>query len=490
MMPRWYAAVEVSRRQEFIARTDKLREMIGGSELIARTVEIAKDLCRGTKVEVIWPVSGVVRLASDDFGELASVLAKMRNKLVYESFLPVHIAVHEAAPGEPTWKAFRRLEGLVKERKNGPGGDDGRPSDAYFARCGVQSDLYANKWNVREMDVRRQLLSEASSVRRIESQDYVKRLPSQWSPDASKVGVPESLNELATGEDNAFIALVKADVDGLGSEIADRKFSGDDDARKFCEALNGCLSRSVTAAIVSTAGKERPASVPVIPIVGAGEDIWLACTRAFAFPFSVLLAAEFEEATEQCAIIQKRLTLSVAIVFSKCTYPMDARLRLAATVLRQAKARRQEEVSRGGRAEGYLDYLWLQSTTRPDFEKERPVIKDFNYALYRPMTRPWPIARAKTFWEQAVQFARKGVVPSRKMHQLGEITDRGGSGEVAYAAWLKGLTPKQEHEWLEAVSQFAPDLGRNLWRAGAGAVETPLLEFAELADIAGMSDED
>src|SRR5271157_3073293 len=89
---KWLGSIEVNRRQQFIALSDKLKEMVGGSALIADTIERAR-LAENEKVQLIWPVSGVLRFSSKDLLALADLLWRLRGEFVYELGLPITISV-------------------------------------------------------------------------------------------------------------------------------------------------------------------------------------------------------------------------------------------------------------------------------------------------------------------------------------------------------------------------------------------------------------
>ena len=71
----YLGAAEVDQRQHFILQADKLREVLGASQLISETSKVAKDVVKGFPgVEIAASVSGAIKLTASDLTELAGCL--------------------------------------------------------------------------------------------------------------------------------------------------------------------------------------------------------------------------------------------------------------------------------------------------------------------------------------------------------------------------------------------------------------------------------
>src|SRR5271165_4816330 len=141
---KWLGSIEVNQRQQFIALSDKLQEMVGGSALIAETIGRARQ-AENEKVQLIWPVSGVLRFSSEDPSALADLLWRLRGEFVYELGLPITISVIGYEKGQLA-KAIAEAEFQTRKLKDAPQGVDGSPSSPLFVPCSIQPELPANLW--------------------------------------------------------------------------------------------------------------------------------------------------------------------------------------------------------------------------------------------------------------------------------------------------------------------------------------------------------
>src|SRR4030042_5354272 len=91
------AAIDIDQVQRFIFKADKLKEMLGASELIKKSLEITQSECDkpGSGVELIWPVSGTLKLRSDDLHKLAKFLWTIRENLFSQLGLTATFAILE-----------------------------------------------------------------------------------------------------------------------------------------------------------------------------------------------------------------------------------------------------------------------------------------------------------------------------------------------------------------------------------------------------------
>ncbi len=141
---RWLGSIEVDQRQRFIASTDKLQEMVGGSGLIAQTVADARAATKPA-VELVWPVSGVIRFSSADHKALCDTLWNLRTRFIHEYGLSVTISLVVYMAGELA-RALQLADHAARVRKDATIGSDGSPQHPLFVPCSIQPELAANQW--------------------------------------------------------------------------------------------------------------------------------------------------------------------------------------------------------------------------------------------------------------------------------------------------------------------------------------------------------
>lgn len=311
-------AIEVDGRQRFVFESDKLREMLGASRLIADTVQEAERLFSGSGLRLMQPVSGDIR-AWAPFANKTLLLEatwKLREWLdergiahtcayleTDEShFLTTHSDPAEASPiptplTEPGFPSLswvhRSLGRLASEAKQSKRGPDARPACALFANCQIHPGDTANIWRAGDredvQDGRRDLVSDRADLKRRAWDDHkgsfyqnflaapvwesVRTLLPDRAGDVN-VARPIVFNDLADALDTArggsYIAFVCADGDGMGRLIAavnwnTKEWTGDEPKpwernRAFSMALDQLVKQSFTNAMVGLTVGETEAN--------------------------------------------------------------------------------------------------------------------------------------------------------------------------------------------------------------------------------------
>jgi hypothetical protein len=497
---KWLGSIEVNRRQQFIALSDKLQEMVGGSALIADTIERAR-LAENENVQLIWPVSGVLRFSSENLLALADLLWRLRGEFVYELGLPITISVIGYEKGRLA-KAIEDAELEARKLKDAPQGVDGNPSSPLFVPCSIQPELPANIWRPwpPDREDRRTLVSAWSEKRRQRALvEYPLRFKC-FGVQAAKM--PHKQDDLVIGSSDSYVALIKADADGVGALLPHLNPSDETDARTFAGALDECVRSAYKKALDETLAKIQlnDRKFPFIPIVSAGEDIWILASRDVALPFALNLINHFAKEAAESDAIKKlvkqvsgaTLTLSVGVLFSRQGYPMDARLDLAEELLHSAKQYRRLRIQTGLSPEGCVDFFWLESSTRHKVADARTLVQD-GAMRYKLHSRPWAASDLERWIEVAKEIASdsKDGIARRKLKQLETLLRRGKLAKLAFEQWQTSLTKSEQKSLNGALKKLGWDLGRSQspWKFRDGEFVTPLAELAELSEILRSSQE-
>lgn len=488
----YLAAIAVDKRQHYILSADRLQEMIGASELIASTVTHATQAC-GAGVEMVRPVSGEIWVRADDLAKLRSFLFQLRRQLVESEEMQVTFAVIEEPP-DPK-EAFVAIEHELQRQKANRETADGAPSSPFFARCNIQPELPPNIWRPND-DRGRKLISKAAHHKRVAAR---KRAHANPAPKPYKE--PTQMQHLAASQANSYVALLKSDVDGLGKIQIDAPWSEvgrqfNIGAHEVVRQFTGKIEDAVQEAVKAASANLPPAEFyPLLPLVQAGDDLWLVARREIALQFAVDCGAEFSRMCRDelvRAVTRGRpLTLSFGVLFAKKGFPMDRQLDLADELLAIAKKRRHD----ANLEEGYLDYFWLDSAgyegvaaARQQAEYILPLDLDVlggGSQPYRLHTRPWTLAQTQKFLDAAGELEK---LPARKLHQLAPILQMGGEfTRVGLQQWRNGLRGTETEALLDALQTLPAEFGSNLiegaWRPTDRYFETALVELVELREI-------
>ena len=483
----YLASIEVDQRQNFIQQADTLREMIGASGLISRSVPIAEEIAEKFRpsVKFFWPVSGVLRFRSADLTKLYRCLQQIRIRLE-DIGLTSSIGIVEL--GQDFDEANREIDKkvrLVKDSKTGP---LARPTSPYFAHCGIQPQLSANHWRPASEDKRRRLTSEEAELRR-------RQHPLAQNETFSKLNlrgleIPGEMLELVSSPKDSYIAVIKADVDGLGRLLAElsfrqlgerRKSDAIDASTEFTKALDFCLKQSARAVMDDLSQSHAPTNYyPFVPLILAGDDLLIVCQRHLALDFVWHLSRRYQDEAAQNPILRQAfevsgmtdkeaLTLSFGVLFCKQGYPFDAAVDMAEDLVHSAKQRRLQLAA--GQKEGCVDFHWLASSGREsitDARRKGEMYTDGNQ-IFSLVTRPWLCSELDDHVPASRAFSR---LPSRKAHQLDTVLRLGDTlSELAWTNWLASLEPNERSPFKNTP-----------WKPHATGLSTHWLDIAQMAE--------
>ena len=494
----YLASIEVDQRQRLIAQADKLREMLGASRLIQRSIEVTKEVldrpAYRSNIALVQEVSGVLRVTALDLPILGSFLWAVREKLFNELHLSATFAL-VATQGDLD-KDVVALEQQVRRLKDAKAGADGRPCSPWFAQCSIQPNLPANGWFPDELESRRRLVSTQASARhQIAQQTYVKLFDGFDFGDAGKrdgtlrlARCPMEFKHLVASLSDSYIAFLKADGDGMGRLLSQLKWKvldqelkcpkGEGEAMlRFSRAVDHCLHEALKSA-VNKVTKDRwdtkNGTFPVAPIVVAGEDFWILCRRDLALPLAIELIKSYATLAAGNDVLKKALqqtagagteclTVSCGILFVKQGFPFEAQLHMAEELIRSAKLRRTD--LKRAEKQGCLDYHWLESSARESVEECRSTglrIAD-NGKQFSLHTRPWTCAEADAILT-AVHALHGAGVARRKLAQLDRILRYGDKlSDLAYRQWLNHLE-SHERQAIDAAMAAVPGNWRTVAR--------------------------
>ncbi len=532
----YLAAIAVDRRQSFILSSDKLQEMKGASRLIEESLSRAKELAKPPEIEVVRPVSGEVWVLAQDLDRLRDYLWRLRAQLVEQLDLSVTFSVvpyNPVAPHDPSDGLKTKggqLEEVLRVWKNNRLAEDGSPASPLFARCRIQPERPANYWfghDPKDLEPRRKLLGYGAHIRRERPSEYWKQIK-QRVPSASDWKEPREMQDLKASEGDSYVAFIKADVDDLGS--IQRDLDWDDLAKRrncrstdvlhgFSEAIDDAVKNAVYDTMKQLA-RPVPANkgehFPFLPLVLAGDDVWILCRRNLALKFAVLAGKRFRESAhnekdERLSGIPDRQNLSISfgVLFAKQGYPIDQQLAMAEQLLESAKEHRKGLPKD---KQGCLDYFWLASSAREQVDEARREGGGYRYSdvqsseekQVKLFSAPWTLEEAEQVLDAADQIRR---LPKGKLRQLEGILRLGGPlTKLALHRWWSHLRETERTHLKAAFSDpktGSPKLPARLslkeedFQSKDGSLPrgpwnsdgtTVLLDLVEIAEITGKGD--
>lgn len=514
----WLVVASAKGIQDYILRGHRLGEMAGASELVDqlpdRLLKSALDrlpsgapariLASGAGSFRVWFPVGYAGAESD-----ARTLARLWPLLVAEFAPGVEITVSvvsaERTPVDTIPEGERRL--IVHRNRPLVDLPVAGPCVAYNPRTGLPglelestAEPGENRRPLDRAAARQRAMAgaaQSSLLRRVvpPSAEWLlapSRRASAWPLDVSRI----------VREDNAYLAVVHADANGMGSAVM--KLLGELEPRpeheqvefyeRFCRAVASATEGAVQEAFEGCLPRwtlEDGEAVPIRPVVVAGEDVTVLVRADCALEFVSGFLASFERLSQvrlgELGIPQLRqgLTACAGVVYCKKTYPFARAYGLAEALCAFAK----RESGRGASA---VAFTRLKTALHHGPEYEDLVTETFRARDGSLLTmNPYYLAG-----EGAV--GRPTLEGLRRLQAAGENLPRGPRREMVSLGYLGRHEAREAFERCRLVVSerdpadwkvFAEALRAltgtdDLWTADPPA-RTPLYDALELDSVEG-----
>jgi CRISPR/Cas system-associated protein Cas10 (large subunit of type III CRISPR-Cas system) len=161
---------------------------------------------------------------------------------------------------------------------------------------------------------------------------------------------------------NLWIAVIHADGNGMG-QIVQAVCKNPEDAKTFSATIDDITQAAAQSAYKAVECKfwkedDKDKIIPIRPVVLGGDDLTLICRADLAIEFTKAFIENFDKKSEEllCAaswknsgwqnaqneVIAKKLTACAGIAFVKSSYPFHYAYNLAETLCGQAKKKAKE----------------------------------------------------------------------------------------------------------------------------------------------------
>ncbi len=367
-MTQYLLAAEVDKIQDLIFRSSRLREVIGGSQLLLRFCdEVPKKLLL-TKEQIIVSDGGSFRLLFNTeekairFGEqLAEVywLATGGTLTVAE---PVSVNGNFEEAAKKANKALHR----AKQHREGFAATSHLPYTAFCASCGVGLAVEHSRW---PGETRGQYLCDDCRAKRDESNPASAEEPGEFLTDFFKAVLeddwrtyhwpgkkkdeqeerdPDPPMDVARFDPRDYIAYIVADGNSMGEVF------GKCERKEQLQALSENLKTRVYAGLakpikylLKRAEDEEEQTrlsrfLPILPLIAGGDDLFILLPAPWALDFARRFAKAYEEEVRRLVEdleIQKvdPPTVAVAVVICKAKHPYYLAHERGEELLKQVK---------------------------------------------------------------------------------------------------------------------------------------------------------
>jgi hypothetical protein len=387
-MPQFLLAAEADQIQDFVFRASHLREVVGGSQLLARfNRQVPAGLLNLDLKDPRLVVSdgGGFRILFDDAGAAQAFGAQLAQ--VYRAGLdgsltvidePIRIdeAIEEnfATANQQADQALRQ----AKRRRQVNVALVQSPWLAFCASCGISvARDHAKRAPIEE---RGQYLCYACQAKAIERRKY--RVGEFLIPFLEQFGNPDKLEwpgnrgdtSDPTGEiadTRGYVAYLLADVNNMGAIVG--KCS-----RAQMHRLSREMSRVLRAALAVPTRKLMQANfVRTLPLILGGDDVFALIPAKYALDFArefcIAFEDEMKKALAHISLSVVPPTIGAALVICKQNYPFGLAHQLGEELLAQTKRLAKAEgrsavnfqVVRGSQIGGEAESGKYHPTMRP-----------------------------------------------------------------------------------------------------------------------------
>lgn len=323
--------------QQYIFETNKLREIVGASEIVEQIcTDYFKEFINGKNVEVILSAAGNIKIKAESKDDIEQIVQELPRKVArIAPGITISQAVVELSGNDKD--DILKLEGLLKTQRNKQGTPTGITGLGICRspRTGC-SAVKADKSKRGD----RELIDLGTMMKREECEKS--KLISKLKDGALFKDFSCDMAEL-TSDECGWLAVIHADGNKLGKIIQNLPESVS--IKTFSEKLNDATVRAAKESFGKIIeGKQCAGIYPIRPIVVGGDDLTVICRANLALDFTKTYLKAFENETINIdgRGKDKFLTASAGIAFVKESYPFYYAVGLADELCKSAKAKTRD----------------------------------------------------------------------------------------------------------------------------------------------------
>lgn len=311
-MSEYLYGVSIQGIQEFIFKTNKLKEIIGASKIVKNFEKIIENFDGlKDKPTVILNAAGNIRLKITNEDDLKRIVKYLPQKIMLDAYgITVSQAVVEIKDGYK--KSSSELEKRLKIQRN-------------IASIPLDLNLSILKLNQKTaLPLVNKDFDKASFLKDEAFEEYKK------SKEAKQENNIYDIEKLAN-KDNK-VAIIHIDGNGLGNIV---KELDENDMIKFSNNLDNATKEAYNVAKECVAKNEKDV-LKIRKVILDGDDLAVICDASSALDFTIKFLEEFESRTKK---IHKDydLTACAGITFCNSKYPFHYAIKLAEDLCSYAK---------------------------------------------------------------------------------------------------------------------------------------------------------
>lgn len=435
MSEKWLYGASVQGIQGYIFQTNKLKDVIGASELVKELCEtdFKRAFALTGSVEYIVKAAGNIKLILDSEEDCKRIVFQFPKYAMEKApGITLSQAVVKCVSDDMT-EDRKKLEERLRAQRNRPCKSLTLGSVAMHRSplTGLPAVPHKDNEPLDEGVLRKREILVENDVNKTLFEIFT----------GEKVRYCEmGLDIKDLTEKNDWIAIIHADGNSLGEVV---KALGSEDGEKLCEFsknLDEATKQAAQQAYKEIKSRYDFKKYPIRPIVLGGDDLTVICRGDIAIEFVKEYIDRFEQETQK--LPSDKLTACAGIAFIKSSYPFSFGYELAETLCDMAKKDAKSDViknANGGKVHSCLMFHKVQSSFVEDYEsikQKELTLKDGSSLCYGPyyLTEQADRWTINELCDKANEFAK----------------EENNSVKTSVREWLTKM-----HEDTEAAKQYS-----------------------------------
>ncbi len=342
-MTKYLYGANVKAVQQFIFQTDKLKEIIGASELVEQIcTRLFQEKTSNFKTKnCIVAAAGLIKYIFENEKDCQD-LVRIFPKVVFDTApgIVFNQAVVQMANDQPTGEELIELEQRLKTQRNKavPPLEIGLQITERSRRTGLPGIVFEND----------EVLDKATKLKKVANEEGKDSLGKKLCSEDIQYLFPSDIKEITSKKN--YIAIIHADGNNLGKAVRDLNeknktayLSSKDLNKNFSQAIEtATLAAAKTAVSITfrdiiknsgTAGGKKTVTLPIRPVIFGGDDFTVICNAEYALKLTSIYLEEFEKETavafKSNNLNLSALTACAGIAYIKTNYPFHYGARLS-----------------------------------------------------------------------------------------------------------------------------------------------------------------
>lgn len=405
-MTRYLLAAEADKIQDFLFRSARLREVVGGSQLLTRFCqEAAEALMRKHQLpltDIVTSDGGGFRILFDDCREAETFGAELAE--VYRLAVDGSLTVAEPAPYDGNFQkaskdADEKLR-LAKQRRLRHEVPRQLPYIAVCASCGVAAaqaykPVLHEDQPISEVDNPASYVCYSCRVKRAERQHGGGQFLDAFEKAVQAAsGAQEALPWLDEPEDMArfdarrYVAYLVADGNNMGKLFGQCTSPAQMThlSQRLTQTIRTSLAAPVAEIMRQSQEHDTKGKLPALPLILGGDDVFVLLPAPWAMDVARRFCLNYERAMNDvlrdlCLQPEQPPTMTAAVVICKSSYPYRLAHQRGDALVQEAK--------RLSKAVALYDGVTRSMVHFAIVVGNRLVDRDEDAKLYRPSLAPY-----------------------------------------------------------------------------------------------------